>query len=152
MARYRNFFGIQSDAQLKKESDGLKRNGDFTSPDNFEVCYPSFPNGVKLQHSHRRKIPPYLLLSITTNRATAVKVYSIHASISCCTIIISIYLRVLCDTRSKSHRLRSRAAQQMLSLPLTPTRQPSAPHSRYHLYPPVCHLWFHFHADSNHEF
>ena len=37
MARYRNFFGIQSDAQLKKESDGLKKGGDFTSPDNFDV-------------------------------------------------------------------------------------------------------------------
>ena len=37
MARYRNFFGIQSDEQLKREADELKKGGDFTSPDNFEV-------------------------------------------------------------------------------------------------------------------
>lgn len=37
MARYRNFFGIQSDEQLKREADELKKSGDFTSPDNFEA-------------------------------------------------------------------------------------------------------------------
>lgn len=41
MARYKNFFGIQSDEQLKREADELKKGGDFTSPDNFEVHHDS---------------------------------------------------------------------------------------------------------------
>ena len=37
LERYRQFFGIVSDQELKEEADALKEKGDFTSPDSFKV-------------------------------------------------------------------------------------------------------------------
>ena len=37
LERYRQFFGIVSDRELKDEADALKAKGDFTSPDSFKA-------------------------------------------------------------------------------------------------------------------
>ena len=37
LERYRQFFGIVSDKELKEEADALKAKGDFTSPDSFKA-------------------------------------------------------------------------------------------------------------------
>lgn len=62
MARYRNFFGIQSDEQLKREADELKKSGDFTYPDNFEVRHHPTPCISEVPQPPIRLEPPRVLL------------------------------------------------------------------------------------------
>ena len=63
MARYRNFFGIQSDAQLEAEADRLKQGGDFTSPDNFDV-HPNPPTSLSLDARCMQSDPRNLILTM----------------------------------------------------------------------------------------
>ena len=60
LERYRQFFGIVSDQELKEEADALKEKGDFTSPDSFKVS--RSPVGVTNASKLRALMHSYFVL------------------------------------------------------------------------------------------